>query len=109
MQKVRWRVLASVLALVAVVIGTTSQALAAAPSTVTIGASLAPTTLDLTTTADASIPEALLYNVYEGLVKLDPAGKVVPLLAASWKVSANGRVYTFVAAQGRAFPERRLR
>ena len=68
---------------------------------------LAPRTLDLTTTADASIPEVLLYNVYEGLVKLDPAGKIVPLLASSWKVSANGRGVHVRAAQGRAVPERR--
>src|SRR5664279_796113 len=101
MSKVRWRVLAGVLALAA--IGMQGQALAATPSTVTIGASVAPTTLDLTTTADASIPEALLYNVYEGLVKLDPKGRVVPLLAASWKVSANGRVYTFVLHKGVRF------
>jgi peptide/nickel transport system substrate-binding protein len=103
MSKVQRRVLGSVLALVGIAIGTTGQALAASPSTVTIGASLAPTTLDLTTTADASIPQALLYNVYEGLVKLDPAGKVVPLLAVTWKVSANGRVYTFVLHKGVTF------
>jgi peptide/nickel transport system substrate-binding protein len=96
MSKARWRVLMSALALVVLTIGTTVGTALAADSTITIGASLAPTTLDLTTTADASIPEALLYNVYEGLVKLDPAGKVVPLLAVSWKVSANGRAYTFV-------------
>ena len=100
MSKVHGRVLASVLALVVVVaIGMQGQAFAAS-SSVTVGASLAPTTLDLTTTADASIPEALLYNVYEGLVKLDAAGKVVPLLADSWKVSANGHVYTFVLHKG---------
>jgi peptide/nickel transport system substrate-binding protein len=99
MSKVHWRVLASVLALAAATIGMPGQA-AAASSTVTIGASLAPSTLDLTTTADASIPEALLYNVYEGLVKLDSKGKVVPLLAESWKVSASGRVYTFVLHKG---------
>jgi peptide/nickel transport system substrate-binding protein len=102
MSKVHGRLLASVLALAAVAVGTQGQA-AAAASTVTIGASLAPTTLDLTTTADASIPEALLYNVYEGLVKLDARGKVVPLLAESWKISANGRVYTFVLHKGVKF------
>jgi peptide/nickel transport system substrate-binding protein len=102
MSKMHGRVLASLLALVAVAIGMQGQAVAAS-STVTVGASLAPSTLDLTTTADASIPEALLYNVYEGLVKLDAAGKVVPLLADSWKVSANGRVYTFVLHRGVQF------
>jgi peptide/nickel transport system substrate-binding protein len=102
MSKVHGRVLAGVLALVVVAIGMPGQAVAAS-STVTVGASLAPSTLDLTTTADAAIPEALLYNVYEGLVKLDAAGKVVPLLADSWKVSANGRVYTFVLHRGVQF------
>jgi peptide/nickel transport system substrate-binding protein len=102
MSKVHGRVLASVLALVGVAIGMQGQAIGAS-STVTVGASLAPTTLDLTTTADASIPEALLYNVYEGLVKLDATGKVVPLLAESWKVSANGHVYTFVLHKGVQF------
>jgi peptide/nickel transport system substrate-binding protein len=102
MSKVHGRVLASVLALVVVAIVMQGQAIAAS-STVTVGASLAPTTLDLTTTADASIPEVLLYNVYEGLVKLDATGKVVPLLADSWKVSANGHVYTFVLHRGVQF------
>jgi peptide/nickel transport system substrate-binding protein len=102
MSKVHWRVLAGVLALAAVMAGAQGRAMAES-SSVTIGASVAPGTLDLTTTADASIPEALLYNVYEGLVKLDPSGKVVPLLAVSWKVSANGRVYTFVLHKGVTF------
>ena len=45
----------------------------------------------------------LLYNVYEGLVKLDKAGKIKPLLAQSWTISKNGRVYTFTLHSGVRF------
>lgn len=102
MSKVNRRVLTSVLAVVVSLVAAQGQALAAT-STVTIGESVAPKTLDLTTNADAAIPESLLYNVYEGLVKLDPAGKIVPLLADSWNVSPTGRVYTFVLHKGVRF------
>ena len=86
MKRLWWRMAASVLALVAIVLaGATTGAAAPVPSsTVTIGATLAPDSLDLTTDAAAAIPEALLYNVYEGLVKLDRQGGIVPLLATSW-------------------------
>jgi peptide/nickel transport system substrate-binding protein len=102
MSKMHGRVLMSVLALLAAATGAQGQALAAS-SSVTVGINVAPKTLDLTTNADAAIPEVLLYNVYEGLVKLDPAGKVVPLLAESWKVNATGKVYTFVLHKGVKF------
>jgi peptide/nickel transport system substrate-binding protein len=96
------RVLAGMLALVVVAIAAQGQAVAAS-SSVTIGINVAPKTLDLTTNADAAIPEVLLYNVYQGLVKLDPQGKVVPLLADSWTVNATGKVYTFVLHKGVKF------
>ena len=40
-----------------------------------IGATLEPPTMDFTTSDAASIPQVLLYNVYETLVKLDAEGK----------------------------------
>jgi len=54
-----------------------------------------PASLDFTTTDGAAIPQALLVNVYEGLVKLDGDGKVVPLLAKSYTVSEDRKTYTF--------------
>jgi peptide/nickel transport system substrate-binding protein len=45
----------------------------------------------------------LLYNVYEGLVKLDKVGKIKPLLAKSWTLSKNGLVYTFTLQKGVRF------
>ena len=101
MTKVHGRVLTSVLVLFALVVAVVGvQPAVADSSTVTIGATLAPPTLDLTRNAAAGIPEVLLYNVYEGLVKLDKAGKIKPLLAQSWTISKNGRVYTFKLHSG---------
>ncbi|MGH3491486.1 MAG: hypothetical protein ACRDP8_26650, partial [Actinopolymorphaceae bacterium] len=40
-----------------------------------------PASLDFTKNDGAAIPQALLVNVYEGLVKLDGDGRIVPLLA----------------------------
>jgi peptide/nickel transport system substrate-binding protein len=102
MSKLHGRVLGSLLVLLVLATAVQTRALAAS-STVTVGMNVAPKTLDLTTNADAAIPEVLLYNVYEGLVKLDPAGKVVPLLARSWNVNATGKVYTFVLQKGVRF------
>jgi peptide/nickel transport system substrate-binding protein len=64
--------------------------------TVTLGAYLEPVSLDMTSQTGAAIPQVLLYNVYEGLVRIDAtSNEVVPLLAKEWKVSDDGTVYTF--------------
>ena len=76
----------------------------AEPATLTIGFTAEPANLDFTTTDGAAIPEALLVNVYEGLVKLDQAtGEIVPLLADSWEVSDDGRTYDFTLREGVTF------
>jgi len=62
---------------------------------IVVGATLEPTTLDITAAAAAAIGEVFLYNVQEGLVKLDDNGHVQPLLAERWDRSADGRAYTF--------------
>ncbi|HYP46259.1 MAG TPA: ABC transporter substrate-binding protein [Propionibacteriaceae bacterium] len=72
-----------------------------------VGASLEPPTLDPTGSDAASIPQALLYNVYETLLKVDSDGKLQPLLAERWQVSKDRRTYTFTLhtatfASGRA-------
>ena len=69
-----------------------------------IGLTAEPANLDFTRTDGAAIPEALLVNVYEGLVKLDQAsGEIVPALAESWMVSPDGRTYDFTLRQGVRF------
>ena len=62
-----------------------------------------PANLDFTTTEGAAIPQALLVNVYEGLVKLDQNGKIVPLLADGYTVSPDRRTYTFTLHKGVTF------
>lgn len=69
--------------------GSTSQ------DTVTLGLTTEPANLDYSTTDGAAIPQTLLGNVYEGLVKLDDDGQIVPNLASKWDVSADGKSYTF--------------
>jgi peptide/nickel transport system substrate-binding protein len=74
-----------------------------ASTSVKIGLSAEPENLDFTTTDGAAIPEALLVNVYEGLVKLDENGDIQPLLAKSWKVSKDRRSYDFRLQEGVKF------
>jgi peptide/nickel transport system substrate-binding protein len=68
-----------------------------------IGSTLAPPTLDITTGSGAAIPAALLYNVFETLVKIDEKGEYQPLLAEKYEVSDDGLTYTFHLRQGVTF------
>ncbi len=54
-----------------------------------------PTSLDPTADATASIATTLLDNLYQGLVRVDGAGKILPSLAKSWDVSPDGTAITF--------------
>jgi peptide/nickel transport system substrate-binding protein len=68
-----------------------------------VGLVAEPANLDFTTTDGAAIPQALLYNVYEGLVQLTVDGEIEPGLAESWEVSEDGRTYTFSLVEGATF------
>ncbi len=63
--------------------------------TLTVGATLEPPAMDPFHNTAASIPQVLLYNVYETLLKVDSEGKLRPLLAETWEVSADRKSYTF--------------
>ncbi|HMS22782.1 MAG TPA: ABC transporter substrate-binding protein [Candidatus Levybacteria bacterium] len=43
-----------------------------------------------------TLPPAVLENVSYGLTAVQPNSEVIPAAASSWKISKNGRVYTFV-------------
>jgi peptide/nickel transport system substrate-binding protein len=68
-----------------------------------IGLVAEPANLDFTTTDGAAIPQALLYNVYEGLVQLNQEGEIEPALAESWEVSDDRKTYTFTLVDGATF------
>ena len=82
------------------VTGIAAAGLAAAPAqaasdTVVLGFSLEPLSLDISGTAGQAIPQVLLNNVYEGLLRIEPDGKIVPGLAESYTQSKNGLEWTF--------------
>ncbi len=62
-----------------------------------------PPGLDPTTNPSAIIDRVLYNNLFEGLVKFDRHGKIVPALATSWEVSEDGRAYTFHLEKGVKF------
>src|SRR5215207_5054538 len=69
------------------VTGGTTGGSGGSAGSVTIGLVAEPASLDFTKVDGAAIPQVLLTNVYETLVKQDQDGKVVPSLATAWKVS----------------------
>ena len=82
---------------------TTTTAGTSSATEVTIGLQLEPPTLDLTSSPAAAIPQVLLYNVYETLVRLQPDGSITPLLAESYDISDDGLTYTFNLREGATF------
>lgn len=71
--------------------------------TLAVGLVAEPATLDFTKTDGAAIPQALLDNVYEPLVKLSQDGRITPGLATSWTVSDDRKTYTFDLVKGATF------
>lgn len=61
----------------------------------TVGLGAEPANLDLTRQDGAALPQALLYNIYESLVKVNQDGEIVPGLAKSWEISDDRKTYTF--------------
>ena len=62
-----------------------------------------PPGLDPTTNPAAIIDRVVYSNLFEGLVKFNQKGEVVPALAKSWEVSKDGKVYTFNLHKGVKF------
>jgi peptide/nickel transport system substrate-binding protein len=59
--------------------------------------------LDIATTADS---RSILYNVYEGLVKPDTTGSLVPALAESFDMDETGVSYSFLLRDGLLFHDK---
>jgi peptide/nickel transport system substrate-binding protein len=75
----------------------------AAKTSLVVGMAIEPPGLDPTIAAPVAIREVTWVNLYEGLVRLDRDGRVQPLLATSWEVSADGKSYTFHLQAGVKF------
>lgn len=74
-------------------------------ATITVGSLNEPTTLNTVKGGNTGHAQVLLRNVVEGLTVLTDEGKVEPLLAKSWDVSADGTVYTFHLQPGVTFSD----
>ncbi len=62
-----------------------------------------PPGLDPTTNPSAIIDRVVYNNLFEGLVKFNRDGKIVPALAEKWDISQDGKVYTFSLERGVKF------
>ena len=62
-----------------------------------------PPGLDPTTATSTAIPRVVYSNVLEGLVKIDRNGQIVPALANEYRVSKDGKEYTFLLKKGVTF------
>ncbi|MFD9891572.1 ABC transporter substrate-binding protein [Amycolatopsis sp. NPDC059027] len=80
-----------------------SASVSGGPDTLSVGFTAEPANFDFTHSDGTAIPQALLYNVYEGLVKLDAESHIVPLLAESWTISPDRRTYDFQLRKGVKF------
>jgi peptide/nickel transport system substrate-binding protein len=85
------------LAILSALVATTLAACAPAERAdqVILGFTLEPTSLDISGTAGQAIPQVLLENVYEGLVRVNDDGAIEPALAERFSVSDDGLTYTF--------------
>jgi peptide/nickel transport system substrate-binding protein len=62
-----------------------------------------PRGLDPTADTAAAIDRVVYSNIFEGLIKVDRTGKLIPGLAVKWDVAAEGKVYTFHLRKGVVF------
>lgn len=92
-----------VAALLGLVAALLAAALPAGAQTLRLGIPLEPPNLDPTTGAAAAVDEVVLYNLFEGLTRIGPDGRVRPLLAEGWEVSADGLEWRFRIRRGVTF------
>jgi len=103
MRRNRWLIGLVLFPVLLTMAGCTSSGTTAPSRQLSIGATAAPDSMDPTADDNAAIPQVLLYNVYETLVKLDSDGNIRPLLAKEWTISTDGLTYTFDLQPGATF------
>ncbi len=74
-------------------------------TSVVLGMILEPPGLDPTVAPAAAIGEIVHYNIFEGLTKINVDGSVTPLLAQSWTMDPDGKVYSFKLRQDVKFQD----
>ena len=67
------------------------------------GLTTEPVTLDPLNPANTADGRSILFNVFEGLVKPDSSGTLIPAVAESYRIEENGLVYVFNLRRGLLF------
>ena len=67
------------------------------------GLTTEPVTLDPLSSSNTADGRSILFNVFEGLVKPDSSGALIPAIAASYKIEQNGLCYVFSLKTGILF------
>jgi peptide/nickel transport system substrate-binding protein len=62
-----------------------------------------PQSLDPLSSKATADSRSILFNVFEGLVKPDTAGRMQPCIAETWTIEQNGSVYNFRIREGVRF------
>jgi len=70
---------------------------------VTVAITADPPGWDPSASTSQEIPRVVYHNVFEGLVRFDASGAIVPALAESWTTSEDGLTWTFTLRQGVKF------
>jgi peptide/nickel transport system substrate-binding protein len=79
------------------------EAWAEARDKLVIGMSLEPPVLDPNLNAASAVREITYQNIFESLARIDRTGAIVPGLAESWSISADGLTYIFTLRSGVTF------
>ena len=99
--RTRLHAIVALAALLALPLGAEAQA---RKDSVVLGMVLEPAPgLDPTVAPAAAIGEVVHMSVLEGLTKINMDGKITPLLADSWSIDPDGKVYTFKLKKGVKF------
>ena len=70
---------------------------------ITVSIVAEPPGWDPTVSTSQEIARVMYHNVYEGLVRIDRSGEIVPALAESWETSDDGLTWTFTLKEGVTF------
>ena len=70
---------------------------------ITVSIVAEPPGWDPTVSTSQEIARVMYHNVYEGLVRIDRSGDIVPALASKWETSADGLTWTFTLQKGVTF------
>lgn len=74
-------------------------------ATLTVRLALEPKNLDIRHTSGAALDQALVDNVYQGLLTRDADNQIVGSLASDWQISPDGLTYTFTLNSGVTFQD----